>query len=391
MGKRRWGKWNQPIEEKEAWLTGVSREERGDNCQWKEDLVKQWKSQRCRVNTQVVAHSWKAALQLGRIFMPSVWKLAQTLCQLLLRHFYGLQAVKSLYCKHLSGTWGACMVPVCSQPLGGLDLNWRCSMGSHTWGSSSPRLLLHNPRTTRSAFSAPFPIESKHHSWLHITPGSRYLFPWSSSTDRAMKLPLWLFAKGCFPLPVYFSATRKGKQGTGQLLFPPFLTFQRIHRFIFLTCGFICQSKYIKSNIGFGLDGSWRENKTFFQHFVDHKKLSKGCNYSGISSKWCGKRDQMMTVNINYVQQYQLTRSCHREKWANMHCNLHKIESILCKSGGKSSYIALSLMHSSEGHIKVQYVRVLFTTWFSLFACQRGAETIDFHMKARPKVHLAIA
>lgn len=57
MGKKRWGKWNQPIEEKEAWLTGVSREDRGDNCQWKEDVVKQRKSQRCRVNTQVVAHN----------------------------------------------------------------------------------------------------------------------------------------------------------------------------------------------------------------------------------------------------------------------------------------------------------------------------------------------
>lgn len=176
----------------------------------------------------------------------------------------------------------------------------------------------------------------------------------------------------------------------GQLYFPPLLTWQRIHRFVFLTCDFICQSKYIKSNIGFGLDGSWGENDTFIQHFVDQKKLSKGCNYSGISSKWCGKRDQMMTVKINYVQQDQLTRGCHRKKWANMHCNLHKIESILCKSGGERSYIALSLMDSSEGHIKGQCVRVLSTTWFSLFACQRGAKTTEFHMEEWPKVHLVI-
>lgn len=309
--------------------------QRGDNCQWKEHLVEQWKSQRCRVNTQVVTHSWKAALQLGRIFMPLLWKVAQILCQFLLRHFYGLQAVKSLYWKHWGGTWGACMVPVCSQPSGPLAFT-----GDAPWGVRPEEAAAPNScYTTRSEFSAPFPIKSKHHSWLHITSGNRYPFPWSSSTDRAVKLPLWLYAKGCFPLPVYISVTRKGKQGTGQLYFPPVLTWQRIHRFIFLTCGFICQSKYIKSNIGFGLDGSWRENDTFFQHFVDHKKLSKGCNYSGISSKWCGKRDQMMTVKINYVQQYQLTRSCHRKKWANMHCNLHKIESILCKSGAKEAIL----------------------------------------------------
>lgn len=102
MGEKRWGKWNWPIEEKEAWLTGVSREERGDNCQWKEDLVKKWKNQRSRLNTQVVAHNWNAAFQLGRIFMPLLWNVAHILCQLLLRHFYGLQAVKS----HCTGSTG---------------------------------------------------------------------------------------------------------------------------------------------------------------------------------------------------------------------------------------------------------------------------------------------
>lgn len=107
------------------------------------------------------------------------------------------------------------------------------------------------------------------------------------------------------PLKVSSSVTRRGKQGTGQLYFPPLLTWQSIHRFIFLTCGFICQSKYTKSNIGFGQVRSWGENDTFSQYFVDQKKLNNGCNFSGISSKWCGKRDQMMTDKINYVQQDQ--------------------------------------------------------------------------------------
>lgn len=291
---------------------------------------------------------------LGGFSLPSLWKVAQILCRLLLGCFYGLQASKiSLYWKHpgwdLRVLHGPCVQPA----RRALGLHWRCSAGSQTWGGgSNPRPLLHNPRTTRTAFPAPFPIKSKHHRWLHITPGIWYHFPWSSNTDRAMKLPLWLYAIGCFPLPVYFSVTRKGKQGTGQLYFLPLLTCQRIHRFIFLTCGFICQSKYIKPKIGFGLDGSRWENDTFFQHFVDQKKLSKGCNYGDISSKWRGKRDLMMTIKINYVQQDQLTRGYYRKKWANMHCNLHKIESILCKSGEKRSYIALSLMDSSEGHIK---------------------------------------
>lgn len=152
------------------------------------------------------------------------------------------------------------------------------------------------PKTITAGFTSSQESEVR----LSVSP-----FLWSSSISRAMKscsnyMPL-IFS----PLKVSFLVIRRGKQGRGQYYFPSLLTWQSICRFVFLTCGFICESKYITSNIRFGQDRSWRENDTFSWYFTDQKKLNNGCNFSGIRSKWCGKRDQMMTDKINYVQQDQ--------------------------------------------------------------------------------------
>lgn len=165
--------------------------------------------------------------------------------------------------------------------------NQECSPRSIPHKKQTPLLALHHLRKLRSlSLLAPF----------HGPQASAE--QWKVSLFNYMPL---IFS----PLKVSFLVIRRGKQGRGQLYFPSLLTWQSICRFVFLTCGFIWESKYITSNIGFGRDRSWRENNTFSQYFVDQKKLNNGCNFSGIRSKWCGKRDRMMTDKINYVQQDQ--------------------------------------------------------------------------------------
>lgn len=129
----------------------------------------------------------------------------------------------------LRGKQQSLLLLLCSSSCCSKD-SQECVLHSIPHQKPTPKLAPHHPRKLIS-----LPILLKYRQGNEIAP---------------------LYVIGCFPLPVYFSVTRKGKQGTGQLYFPPCSTWQRIHRFIFPTCGFICQSKYIKSNIGFGLDGS---------------------------------------------------------------------------------------------------------------------------------------
>lgn len=116
------------------------------------------------------------------------------------------------------------------------------------------KALLHSPpkTSTMAASTSSWKVE------VYLFDGS---FLWSSNIGRAMKLAPLKICHKVLPLnysrlKVSFSVTRRRKQGTGQLYFPPLLTRQSIRRFISFTCGFICQSKYIKSNIGFGQDKS---------------------------------------------------------------------------------------------------------------------------------------
>lgn len=125
--------------------------------------------------------------------MLLLWKVAQISCQLLLRHFYGLQAVKS-HCtgRTQGGTWGTCVVPVCSQPGRSLadagDALWGVrpegeaaapSSCCKIQGQPGVRSLIYSPSKPNTTAGSTSPQEAD------------ISFPWSSSTDRAMKLPLW--------------------------------------------------------------------------------------------------------------------------------------------------------------------------------------------------------
>lgn len=164
--------------------------------------------------------------------------------------FFGLQAVKS----HCPGStqWdlrdlhGPCVQP---------DLHWGCSRGvtpeEEAAAPSSCCTIQGNQECVLCSIphQKQTPQLAPHHPRNLIS--LSMVLKYRQGNEIAPSYPV-----GYFPGPVYFSVPGKGKQGTEQLCFPLLLTWRRIYRFIFLTCGFICQSNYIKSNIGFALDGS---------------------------------------------------------------------------------------------------------------------------------------
>ena len=289
----------------------VNGEERADNHHWQENLVKQWKSQRCRVNAQVVTHSWNTAFQLGRICFALTLEGCPNFMSIFTKAFLWIPSSNSsLSWKHdlmdLRDPWVQPVRPLAytgaaaqgdrlqqnaANPSShGTEDSQECSPCSIPHQKQTPQLTPHRFGNLRSLpLIVPF-------YGPQIQAGKWMLCP--------LTICQKVFPLNYSPRKVSFSVTRR-KQGTAQLYFTPLLTWQRIHRFIFVTCGFICQSKHIKSNIGFDQDRTWGENDTFSQYFVDQKKSNNGCNFSDISSKWCGKRDQMMTDKINYVQQDQ--------------------------------------------------------------------------------------
>lgn len=107
---------------------------------------------------------------LGGFALPLLWKVAQILCQFL----WTPSSKSSLYWKHSAlGAWPDGPAWSLCTACPALGVCWSCGAGRQTsGGSSNPELSLHSLRTIRNAAPAPFPIKSKHHSWLHITSGS---------------------------------------------------------------------------------------------------------------------------------------------------------------------------------------------------------------------------
>lgn len=227
-------------------------------------------------------------LSLGGFALPLLWKVAQVLCQVLWRDFYRFQAVKA-HCtgsaQHLGLDLRDLHDPYV-QPVRPLAYTGATVQGTQTSGGSG------NPETPPNNLRNAAPHQKQTPCWLYIILGSRspstwqflcvvFKYRWGNE-----HWSLWLYAIRCFywiSALWNFPFQLQEEETQEQVIFTFLLCLPG--RFIFFTWGFICQSKYIKSNIGFDQDGPWRENDTFSQYFVDQKKLNNGCNFSSIRSK----------------------------------------------------------------------------------------------------------
>lgn len=146
-------------------------------------------------------HKWShtAEMQLfssGGFALPSLWKVAQILCQFLRRHFYGLQAVKAHYTgstqhsEHdLRDLHDPCVQPV--KPLAyagaavqGVRLQEEVATpGSHCtiWGQSGMQPPLHSPPKANTTVGSTSSGEAE-------VPLFDSPFLWSSNTGRAMNV-----------------------------------------------------------------------------------------------------------------------------------------------------------------------------------------------------------
>lgn len=134
-----------------------------------------------------------------------------------------------------------------------------CAGSQTSGGSSSPEHSLTSLRIIRNAeIPLPSPLKMNPSLALHHLRKMRSLSSLASfygphASAEQWKVTLFDYTPLNFSLlKVSILVTRRGKQGRGHLYFPSLHTWQSTCRFIFLTCGFVCQSKHITSNIGFG-------------------------------------------------------------------------------------------------------------------------------------------
>lgn len=159
---------------REAWFTGVSGEESVCNWQWKGNLVKQWKSQRCRVNAQVVTYSYNAAFQLRMIWFALTLEHCQSLMPIFMKAYLWAPSSKSsLHWKQSTlRAWPDRPVWSLHTVHQAFGIHYSHCAGSQTLGgSSSLEYSLRSVRIIRNAAPAPFPTKNKHHSWLFIISG----------------------------------------------------------------------------------------------------------------------------------------------------------------------------------------------------------------------------